>query len=222
MSPSCLRSRSTNKAMALVSGLFGVGVVFLVAYIAFIQRKRPPKGLRLVPGPKGLPVLGNLHQLQPYPQRRLQQWAREYGEMFQIRMGWENWIFLNDPAAVKELLDKQSANTSGRAPMPVASDIVSGGKRFLLMTYTPEWRKLRTIVHKLLTPKMSATFKPSQELEAKQLINDIYADSLRNDQESFYMHCRRYSTSVIMTSTYGRRVPQWVGQSPNHTLFRTI
>ncbi|KAK7897228.1 hypothetical protein LTR67_005117 [Exophiala xenobiotica] len=195
--------------MALVSGLFGVGVILVVAYIAIIQRKRPPKGLRLVPGPKGLPVLGNLHQLQPYPQRQLQQWAREYGEMFQIRMGWENWIFLNDPAVVKELLDKQSANTSGRAPMPVASDIVSGGKRFLLMTYTPEWRKLRTIVHKLLTPKMSATFKPSQELEAKQLINDIYADSLRNDQESFYMHCRRYSTSVIMTSTYGRRVPQW-------------
>lgn len=130
--------------------------------------------------------------------------------MFQIRMGWENWIFLNDPAVVKELLDKQSAVTSGRAPSPVASDIISGGKRFLFMSYTPEWRKLRTIVHKLLTPKASALFKPSQELEAKQLVYDIHEDQLRNDQESFYMHCRRYSTSVIMTSTYGRRVPQWV------------
>ncbi|KIW14361.1 hypothetical protein PV08_07143 [Exophiala spinifera] len=194
--------------MAFAAAFFGVCLVFILVYSA-LQRKKPPKSLRLVPGPRGLPILGNLHQLPPYPQQSLQRWAREYGDMFQIRMGWENWIFLNDPAVVKELLDKQSAVTSGRAPSPVASDIISGGKRFLFMSYTPEWRKLRTIVHKLLTPKASALFKPSQELEARQLIYDIHEDQARNDQESFYMHCRRYSTSVIMTSTYGRRVPQW-------------
>lgn len=120
-------------------------------------------------------------------------------------MGYENWVFLNSPEAVKEVLDKQSAITSGRAPMPVASDLISGGMRFLLMGYTSEWRKLRTIVHKLLTPKVSDTFKPSQEFEAKQLIHDLYSDN--RDEESFYMHVRRYTTSVVMTSTYGRRVP---------------
>jgi cytochrome P450 len=123
-------------------------------------------------------------------------------------MGWENWVFLNSPQAVKDILDKQSAITSGRAPMPVANDLVSGGMRFLLMSYTPTWRKLRAIVHKLLTPKASNTFMPSQEFEAKQLIYDILNDN--SDEESFYMHVRRYTISVVMTSTYGRRVPTWV------------
>lgn len=125
-----------------------------------------------------------------------------------VQMGWDNWIFLNTPQAVKEILDKQSAVTSGRIYMPVASDLISGGMRFLLMGYTPEWRKLRAIVHKLLTPKVSSTFMPSQLFEAKQLVYDILTNN--ENQEDFYMHVRRYSSSVVLTSTYGRRVPQWV------------
>jgi hypothetical protein len=61
------------------------------------------------------------------------------------------------------------------------------------MPYSPYWRKLRAIVHKLLTPKSSNTFMPSQEFEAKQLLWDILTDN--ENQENFYMHIRRYTTS---------------------------
>ncbi|GAB7349163.1 hypothetical protein MBLNU459_g8100t1 [Dothideomycetes sp. NU459] len=173
--------------MAVVSFVVIGGIAALIAFVYLTSRPtKTPKGLRRVPGPPGIPILGNTLQLKPQPQRQFQQWAREYGELFQIQMGYENWVFLNSPEAVKEILDKQSAVTSGRAPMPVASDLISGGMRFLLMGYTPEWRKLRTIVHKLLTPKVSDTFKPSQEFEAKQLIHDLYTNN--QDEESFYMH----------------------------------
>lgn len=63
--------------------------------------------------------------------------------------------------------------------------------RFLLMGYTPTWRKLRAIVHnKLLTPRASEGFKPSQEFEAKQLVHDLYARN--GDQKSFYTAVRRH------------------------------
>jgi hypothetical protein len=190
--------------------LFAASSILLTfRYIATSgNARKPPNGLLRVPGPKGLPIIGNTLQLGPQPQIMLKSWAREYGDVFQIRLGWENWVYLNTPQAVKDVLDKQSAITSGRPPMPVASDIVSGGMRFLLMTYSPTWRKLRAIVHKLLTPKVSNTFMPSQEFEAKQLIYDILTDN--KDEWSFYMHVRRYTTSVVMTSTYGRRVAEWV------------
>lgn len=164
--------------------------------------------LASIPGPKGFPIIGNTLQLGPYPQQQLRKWAAMFGDIYKVQIGLQNWVFLNSPAAVKDILDKQSAITSGRPPMPVVSDLVSGGQRFLLMTYTPTWRKLRAIVHKLLTPKSSDTFKPSQEFESKQLIYDILTDN--EDQESFYLHVRRYTTSVVMTSTYGRRIPSWV------------
>jgi cytochrome P450 len=187
-------------------------LLFILGYIAtFNNRRKPGKGLRSVPGPKGLPIVGNTLQLGPQPQRMLKLWADQYGEIFQIRLGLENWVFLNSPRAVKDILDKQSAITSGRAPMPVANDIVSGGMRFLLMSYSPTWRKLRAIVHKLLTPKVSNTFMPSQEFEAKQLVYDLLTDN--EDEWTFYMHVRRYTTSVVMTTTYGRRVATWVSPS---------
>jgi cytochrome P450 len=180
----------------------------LLGYLLSFKRKHPPKLLRLVPGPKGLPLVGNTLSLGPQPQKLFQQWAIQYGELFKIQMGWETWIFVNSPEAVRDIFDKQSAITSSRPRMPVGSDLVSGGMRFLLMGYTAEWRKLRAVVHKLLTPKMSNTFLPSQQFEALQLMHDLLVDN--KDETSFYNHIRRYSASVVITSTYGKRIPTWV------------
>ena len=208
-------AQTTTIIMALSQFLdlrisFYLGVFACLCAISFYQlRSRGvPKGLRRPPGPKGLPLVGNTLQLGPQPQKILKEWADKYGEIMQVQIGWENRVYLNSPAAVKEIIDKQSAVTSSRPPMPVGNDIISGGMRFLLMGYTPTWRKLRAIVHKLLTPKVSDLYRPSQEFESKQLLFDLLTEN--ENQEDFYMHIRRYSTSVVLTSTYGRRVPKWV------------
>lgn len=184
-------------------------VILTIAY-NLVKPAKIPQGLRAVPGPRGWPILGNLPQLGKHPQQALQRWAKQYGPVFQIRLGWENHVYVNDPAAVKDIFDRQSAVTSGRQPFPVLSDIMSGGKRVLFMTHNKEWRALRGVVHQLLMPKASATFMPSQEFEAKQMLSDILHDQEKGVIDSAYGHVRRYTISVIMTSTYGTRVPRWV------------
>lgn len=94
--------------------------------------------------------------------------------------------------------------------MPVASDALSGGLRFLFMEYGPEWRKLRAISHKLLTPAVSATFKPSQEFEARMMLEEVLKGASEKGNEVGYKAVRRYAVSVIMTSTYGKRIANWV------------
>ncbi|GLA60060.1 hypothetical protein AtubIFM55763_005466 [Aspergillus tubingensis] len=186
--------------MALITvAILAVTAVFLVLRVG--RARKLPQGLREVP------VAGNVTAMEAYPQQQLRKWAVEYGELFQVRFGRQDWIYANSPSAVKEIFDKQSQHTSSRAPSPVVSDLLSGGMRFLLMPYSAEWRRLRAIVHKLLTPKASNEFIPSQEFETKQLLWDILTDN--DNQKNFYMHIRRYTTSVVMTSTYGRRVPVW-------------
>ncbi|KAH7068462.1 cytochrome P450 76C3 [Paraphoma chrysanthemicola] len=186
-------------------------VASLVAFLIYHRyQKRPPRGTQHAPGPAGLPVLGNAHQLGRQMHQQITAWAREYGDLYKIRLGWSDWYMICSPEACKEILDKQSVHSSSRAPRPVAGDTLSGGMRFLFMPYGPEWRKLRGISHKLLTPTASATFKPSQEFEAKMLLEEILrgADEKMGNDVS-YMAIRRYTVSVIMTSTYGRRIPQW-------------
>jgi hypothetical protein len=49
---------------------------------------------------------------------------------------------------------------------------------------------------------MAMKYAPIQSFEAKQL-----SVNLLDDPKNFYMHNRRYATSVILTFVYGRRVP---------------
>lgn len=192
-------------------------VLALLLCLSFVyymcHRQRPLPGTRHAPGPLGLPLLGNAHQLGQQPHQQITAWAREYGDIYRVRLGWNDWYMICSPAACKDILDRQSAHTSSRVPLPVAGDALSGGMRFLFMEYGPVWRKLRTITHKLLTPAMSATFRPSQEFEAKMLLEEILqgADEALGNEVS-YKAVRRYTVSVVMTSIYGRRIPQWVSQ----------
>ncbi|KAF3387022.1 Cytochrome P450 monooxygenase yanC [Penicillium rolfsii] len=215
---------NNGRHMALITvAILVASAAYLILHLttAIFAPPKTPKGLRVVP------LAGTAVDLGPYPQKQLRKWALEHGDLFRVALGREQWIYVNSPAAVKEIFDKQSQHSSSRAPSSVVSDLLSGGMRcegalrrdnygvvwltrgdrFLFMPYSSEWRKLRAIVHKLLTPKSSNTFMPSQEFEAKQLLWDILTDN--ENQENFYMHIRRYTTSVVMTSTYGRRVPVW-------------
>lgn len=194
--------------------------LFLATFIVYRRYKnKPPAGTKAAPGPPGLPIIGNAHQLGQQPHQQITAWAREYGEVYKIRLGWNDWYMICSPEACKVILDKQSVHTSSRAPLPVAGDALSGGMRFLFMEYGPEWRKLRGISHKLLTPAVSAMFKPSQEFEARMLLEEILkgADVEKGNEVSFKA-IRRYTVSVIMTSTYGRRIPEWVSAVLLHTV----
>ncbi|ORY05703.1 putative O-methylsterigmatocystin oxidoreductase [Clohesyomyces aquaticus] len=187
----------------------------LIFYYTQRSTKRPPKGLISAPGPKGLPLLGNTHQLSNHPHRQIQAWARQFGEVYKIRLGWNDWYMLCSPSSVRDIIDRQSVNSSSRAPMPVANEALSGGMRFLFMEYGEKWRRLRGISHRWLTPKASATFMPSQEFEGKMLVEEVLrgaeekAKEGGRGNEKAYQAVRRYTVSVIMTSTYGKRIPEW-------------
>ena len=119
---------------------------------------------------------------------------------------------LCSPEAVKEVLDRQSAVSSSRAAMPVGSEGLSGGLRFLFMEYGPLWRKLRGVAHKLLTPRASEEFVGSQEWEGRMVLREVLrlGEGEGKGTEGVYREVRRYTTSVMMTTTYGRRIPEWV------------
>ncbi|KAJ5103775.1 hypothetical protein N7532_004304, partial [Penicillium argentinense] len=144
---------------------------------------------RTVPSPPGLPLIGNTFQLSSQPHRQFLKWARQYGEIYRVRLGLMDWYMLNSPEAVKEILDKQSATTSSRPRMPVVFDALSGGMRFLFMPYGTEWRRLRTVSHKLLTPRMSDTFQPLQEFESKQLLHDLLTDNAKSTERIPQWEC---------------------------------
>lgn len=58
-------------------------------------------------GPKGNPITGIGLELPPNAVHKFREWADEYGEVFKFRLGWWNWVVLNSPEAIKQVMDKQ-------------------------------------------------------------------------------------------------------------------
>jgi cytochrome P450/nitrite reductase/ring-hydroxylating ferredoxin subunit len=61
--------------------------------------------LESLPGPKGIPLLGNMHQLDlPHLHQVLERWAAEYGTLFTYRMGKRRILVVSDHQLNEQIL----------------------------------------------------------------------------------------------------------------------
>ena len=64
-----------------------------------------PRRLADLPGPRGLPVLGNALQIRPASMHlQLEKWSRRYGPAFRVRIGARAWLVVADHEAVSTSL----------------------------------------------------------------------------------------------------------------------
>lgn len=185
-----------NHKLASIATLLGLALLLE----AWLRRDRR---LDSIPGPTGYPLIGVGLFLPFHTPSLFHDWALKYGDIFKVRVGWYNLVFINTPRAVQEILEKQAISTSSKAPSPMSHDIVTSGKRMPTMPYGPHWRAQRSVVRVMTSVPMTATFQPSQEYEAKQLLFDLATKN--ENQSNFYEHMRRYAFSIIMTNTFGER-----------------
>jgi cytochrome P450 len=181
-------------------------VSVVVVLLAILGRQLLQIGRRpadFPPGPPTLPIVGNLHLIPPTDTHlQFQKWAKEYGPVYSLMLGTKTMIVLSSDQAVKDVMDKKSAVASDRLDMHIGQDIASGGLRLLMMKYGQTWRMVRRIMHDLLNIKAAQAFQPYQILENQQMMFEIL-----EDPDNFVDHVRRYSNSLMTTTTFGYRVP---------------
>ncbi|KAF2971861.1 hypothetical protein GQX73_g1675 [Xylaria multiplex] len=120
-----------------------------------------------------------------------------YGEMVTLHMGSQTWVVLNSDRVVYELIGKRGKVTNERPYMPIASDLVSNGKRTVIRQ-EKEWKEGRRVMHQLLSGSSLKIYAAMQELESIDLLR-LY---LRRP-ELWFAHNFRYSTSVLYRIVMG-------------------
>jgi len=126
----------------------------LILFIFLLKLLGTTNPLAKIPGPPGLPIIGNLVQLaRSQPHIRLASWAKRYGGVMLIRLWHTPVVVVSSPQGIHEVLVKQGAAFSGRPrvfKMDFASDNQSGvvftdrcpeltGRRKLMQNYLRQY-----------------------------------------------------------------------------------
>ncbi|KAJ7610299.1 cytochrome P450 [Mycena polygramma] len=182
----------TVTALLCVAGL----AVYRILQIGSREKYLPP-------GPPTVPILGNINifpKVLAYYQ--FARWASEYGDIYSLKMGSGTVIVLQSAQAVLEVKDRQSGATADRPPSHFL-DIIHQGNNLTFSHYGDTWRVMRKAAHSILTAKASIAHQPIQDAESTQLMYELLTAP-----KDFYDSIRRFSSSVILAVTYGKRAPR--------------
>lgn len=92
--------------LALVAG--GLLAVLLLKAVSGRRNQKLPLGCKPIPGPPGLPLIGNLHQIpDDYPWRKFKEWSDVYGPIMEVKLGRNRLIVLSNEETAKELLERR-------------------------------------------------------------------------------------------------------------------
>ncbi|CAB1344825.1 unnamed protein product [Coregonus sp. 'balchen'] len=112
-----------------------------ILLLFFFFRVRRPKNFP--PGPRPLPILGNLLQLDPVnPLKDLERLKRRYGNVFSIYIGSRPAVVLNGLEVVHEALVTHAAEYAGRPTHLLISHLFEG-KGIVMANYGSSWRDHR-------------------------------------------------------------------------------
>ncbi|KAJ7122958.1 cytochrome P450 [Mycena epipterygia] len=178
-----------------------LGTCGIIALSALLLRLAlGPKKKNLPPGPRGLPVLGNIFQLPQFQWLQFTKWKDQYGPLFYLNLAGQPVVVLNTHAVTADLLDRRSTIYSDRPRFVMAGEILTGGIFIAFSGYGELWRKLRKAAHEGLNVRASEAYQPLQEKEAAVLV-----DNLIKDPEAWDDHLKRSAASTVLTAVYGTR-----------------
>ncbi|KAI0056406.1 cytochrome P450 [Artomyces pyxidatus] len=175
--------------------------VFLV-YSSFESRRRR-KGLAYPPGPRPLPVVGNLFDIpSEYSWLTYAEWAKTYGDVISLTVLGQVIVVLNSPTAARDLLDKRSAFYSERPKVPFY-DLMEWGWFVPTSRYDDVWRAGRKVLDRGLRPNVAVQYQPMQKAKVHNLLKN-----LASQPEKFKEHTEHFQGSIIMASVYGYDVQE--------------
>lgn len=184
-------------------GLIGLLVRYLFKW--FINSKSLP----LPPGPKPLPLIGNIHQLPKSLQwLHLHHMSKTYGPIMHFNMAGQPLIVLSTQEAAHELLGRRSARYSDRPRMVMANELVTKGLHLLFRQYDNRYKLHKRMHTPLLNLQASSTYRPLQDMESRQLLLDVLLEGDKCGEKGvdFHHHHERAMASTIYSLMYGYRL----------------
>ncbi|KAG1807773.1 CyP450 monooxygenase [Suillus subaureus] len=157
-----------------------------------IQHTAKSAGLPLPPGPRSLPFIGNIGDIDVvHPWRTYSEWKDKYGPIVSCRLIGQTVVIINSEKIARQLLDQRSAIYSDRPAGP-------------FLPYGDTLRLHRRLFHQALRADAADSYRDLYLDKARQLLSNLL-----NSPEAFEKHLFLYTASIIMSVTYGHDKVSW-------------
>ncbi|MCJ1394146.1 hypothetical protein MMC18_007024 [Xylographa bjoerkii] len=164
------------------------------------------KGIPEIPG---VPIFGNLLQLGNEHAKNAGAWVKQYGPVFQVRMGNKRIVFANTFDSVKHLwITNQSALIS-RPTLHTFHTVLSSSQGYTIGTspWDESCKRRRKAAATALNRPAVQSYMPIIDLESKVSIKELLTDSkdgeIDIDPNPYF---QRFALNTSLTLNYGIRI----------------
>jgi cytochrome P450/nitrite reductase/ring-hydroxylating ferredoxin subunit len=161
-----------------------------------------PRTLDDLPGPKGLPLVGNLLQLEPSRLHEiLEGWAAQYGPMFVYRMGPQRILVVSEPEVAARVLRERPETFRRTANLaPIFDEMGVSG---VFSAEGSAWRPQRRLAMEALSHRHLKGFYPTLQMVAGRLRDRWLASARAGRVLDVADEMKRFTVDVTTLLVFG-------------------
>uniref|UniRef100_A0A803LXW2 Cytochrome P450 n=1 Tax=Chenopodium quinoa TaxID=63459 RepID=A0A803LXW2_CHEQI len=164
------------------------------------RRFRPP------PGPKGLPLIGNLHRFESSNTHvYYSKLGKVYGPIIALRLMSKPMVVIQSARLATEVLQTHDKNLCNRPLSAGGKRLSYGGLDIALSPYSKYLREMKKILYvHLLSSKKVESFAPIRQEEVSRLIQEVSSLSSSSKVVNLSKLVLRFSCSTSGRITLGK------------------
>ncbi|XP_058087528.1 cytochrome P450 71A1-like [Magnolia sinica] len=141
-------------------------------------QKRRARPAKLPPGPRKLPVIGNLHQLRKLPHRDLWLLSKMYGPLIYLQLGHVPTLIVSSAAMAREVMKSNDLDLCTRPPLVSFKKLSYSYSDVAFVPYGEYWREMKKIcIVELFSTKRVQSFAYIREEEVAEMMRSIARSS---------------------------------------------
>ncbi|KAE8364637.1 cytochrome P450 [Aspergillus caelatus] len=181
---------STNLAFIIVSCMLGLYLVHDFLY---------PKTKPLPPGPRPLPLIGNIHQHQSSsPWGKHQEWHRKYGPIITLKLGSRTVIMLGSHKVVRDFA-RMGFLYSSRPRLILVGEWMFSGMLPALMPNGAQWEASHKLIAPLFGGNAVKAYNEVEDLESARMVYELLG------KQWYSTYFRTYASGIANLLGYGHR-----------------
>ena len=155
-----------------------------------------------LPGPKGLPIIGNINQVKLNELHAyFENWATEFGDVFKVVLGPTKFTVVAKPEIIQQLL--KARPTEIRRMSKMDKILQEEGVNGLFNVEGEDWKIHRRIVTKGLDVKHQQQFFPSMTITAERLLSKMFIAADTNSNYIIQDDLSRFTVDVTTSLAFG-------------------